>query len=167
MLGRIVNHLRENGISFRLSSQPSPEPLPAVAHPVPPGGLLVDTQVLLVGGRPAIACLPRGAKLDLPGLGHELGVEVIEGSAGDLPPPFTHAAGPIPPLGSAMGVLTVVDTRVTIASTIAFEAFSRSDCVEIPYDDFARLERPRIASFAIGGELPEAAVAQEPKRKVA
>jgi hypothetical protein len=37
-----------------------------------------------------------------------------------------------------------------------FLAFSPGDWVEIPYDDFARLERPRIASFAIGGELPAA-----------
>jgi prolyl-tRNA editing enzyme YbaK/EbsC (Cys-tRNA(Pro) deacylase) len=164
MINRVVSHLRENGIPFRLSSQPSPEPLPAVAHAVPPGGLVVDTLVLLVGGRPAVACVPRGAKLNLPGLAHELGAEVIEGSPADLPAPFTGASQPIPPLGSAMRVLTVVDTRVAAASALVFEAFSRCDCFEIPYDDVSRLERPRIASFAVGGELP---ASQEPQRKVA
>lgn len=164
MINRVVSHLRDNGISFRLSSQPSPEPLPAVAHEVPPGGLVVDTRVLLIGGRPAIACVPRGAKLDLPGLAHELGAAVLEGSAADLPPPFTGASSPIPPLGSAMGVLTILDTRMVAASAIVFEAFSRCDCFEVPYDAFERLEHPRVASFAVGGELPEH---QETQRKVA
>lgn len=167
MLGRVVDHLREHGISFRLSSQPSPEPLPEVAHPVPPGGIAVDTTVLLVGSRPAVACVPRGAKLNLPGLAHELGAAVIEATPDDLPPPFTHAARPIPPLGSVLGVLTIVDTRVTLASAVAFEAFSRSEHIEIPYDELARLERPRIASFAAGGELPRSTEPQEPARKVA
>jgi prolyl-tRNA editing enzyme YbaK/EbsC (Cys-tRNA(Pro) deacylase) len=167
MLGRIVNHLRENGISFRLSSQPSPEPLPEVAHPVPPGGLVVDTTVLLAGGRAAVAVVPRGTKVDLPALVNELKAEVIEATPADLPPPFTGAAGPIPPLGTALGVPTIIDTRVTIASAVVFEAFSRSDCIEIPYDEFARLERPRIASFAAFGELPERTDTQQPARKVA
>ncbi len=167
MLGRIVNHLKKNGISFRLSSQPSPEPLPEIVHPVPPGGLVVDTTVLLAGGRAAVACLPRGCKLDLPALVNELEVEVVEATPADLPPPFNGAAEPIPPLGSALGALTIVDTRVTIASAIVFEAFSRSDCIEIPYDELARLERPRIASFAVGGELPESVETQQPARKVA
>lgn len=167
MLDRIVKHLRENGIPFHLSSQPSPEPLPAVAYPVPRGGLVVDTAVLLAGSRTAVACMPRGTKLDLPALVNELKVEVVEATPDDLPQPWKGVAGPIPPLGSALGVLTIIDTRVTIASAVVFEAFSRCDCIEIPYDDFARLERPRVASFAVGGELPEGAETQEPARKIA
>jgi hypothetical protein len=33
--------------------------------------------------------------------------------------------------------------------------------------DFARLERPRVASFAIGGELPEGREAEDIQKKVA
>jgi prolyl-tRNA editing enzyme YbaK/EbsC (Cys-tRNA(Pro) deacylase) len=155
MLDRVVHHLRANGISFRLSSQPSPEPLPEVAQSIPPGGLFVETRVLLVAGRPAVAVIPRGAQVSLPALTNELSAEVIEGSPADLPPPFTGAAGSIPPLGSAMGVLTMIDTRVSLASAIVFTAFSPHDAFEIPFDEYARLERPRISSFAVGGELPE------------
>jgi prolyl-tRNA editing enzyme YbaK/EbsC (Cys-tRNA(Pro) deacylase) len=161
MLDRVVRYLREHGTPFRLTSQPSPEPLPAVAHSVPPGGLMVETQVLLVGGQPAIACSPRGVKLELPALVHELRLDVVEATPADLPPPFTGAAGPIPPLGGLMGLLTIVDARVATAAAITFAAFSPSDYLDIPYDDLARLERPRVASFAIGGELPE------PARKIA
>lgn len=167
MLDRVVAYLRTHGVPFRLSSHPSPEPLPAVAHCVPPGGLAVETQVLVVGGQPAIACLPRGERLSLPELRHELRAEVIEGSPADLKPPYSQAGGQIPPLGGAMGALTLIDERLTSASAIVFTAFSPNDCIELSYDEFARLERPRVASFTTGGELPEHAEPQEPNKKVA
>jgi hypothetical protein len=44
--------------------------------------------------------------------------------------------------------------------------FSNADIMEVPYEELSRLERPRIASFAVGGELPERA-AGEAGRKVA
>lgn len=167
MLDQIVHYLRTHAIPFRLSSQPSPEPAPAVAHPVPAGGLLVDTQVLVVAGRAAVAAMPRGAKLSLPRLRQALGADVIEGVPADLPPPYSRATGPVPPLGGAMGVLTIVDERVSTSSAVLFLAFSPFDCVELPYDDFARLERPRVASIATGGELPAAQEAEGAERKVA
>jgi len=167
MLDQIVHYLRARDISFRLSSQPSPEPLPEVAYPVPPGGLVVETQVLLVGGRVAIACMAQGAKLSLPGLRHEFGMDVIEGAPADLPPPYSRAAGRLPPLGGAMSALTIVDEQVSLASAIVFTAFAPSDHIELSYDEFARLEQPRIASFAVGGELPEGHEEEETQKKVA
>lgn len=167
MLERVVQYLRAHDVPFRLSSYPSPEPLPAVAYRPPEGGLMVETHVLLVGGAPAIACTPREAKLDLPSLSAELGVMVIEGGPEDLLPPFKGVGGPIPPLGRGMGVLTILDEAVTVASTVAFAAFASTDIVEIPFADFSRLEQPRIASFAIVGELPEWAAGEAPERKVA
>jgi prolyl-tRNA editing enzyme YbaK/EbsC (Cys-tRNA(Pro) deacylase) len=167
MLERVVHYLRSNGVPFRLFSYPSPEPLPGVVHPVPPGGILVETSVLLVGGQPAIACTPRGTRVNLPGLEAELGVPVIEGSAADLPPPYAGVSGPIPPIGRAIGALTLVDEAVSLASPIVFDAFSSTDIVEVPYDEFSRLERPRVSSFAIGGELPESSEEREPVKRVA
>lgn len=167
MLDQVVHYLKAHGASFRLSSLASPEPLPMVAYRVPPGGLVVETQVLLVGGRAAIAVMPRGAKPSLPGLQHELGASVVDGAPADLPPPYSRAAGWIPPLGGAMGVLTIVDEAVAVAAALVFTAFAPGDVIEVPYDDFARVERPRIASFAIGGELPASGEAQEVIKKVA
>jgi hypothetical protein len=167
MLDLVVHYLRTHGVPFRLYSQPSPEPLPEVAHPVPPGGLLVETQVLVVGGQAAVAVMPRGAKLSLPRARQELGADVIDGTPADLPPPFCGASEHVPAVGGAMGVLTIVDERVAISSAVVFQAFSPCDCFELPYDDFARLERPRVASFAIGGELPAGQAAQDIQKKVA
>jgi prolyl-tRNA editing enzyme YbaK/EbsC (Cys-tRNA(Pro) deacylase) len=167
MLDRIVRYLRSHAVPFRLASHPSPEPLPTIAVRPPPGGMLVQTHVLIAGGRTVIAVIPRGDTLDLPGLGIELGTAVAPGEPGDLPAPYTGATGAIPPLGGAFGCLTMVDERVTTTSSIVFEAFSPDDIVEIPYDDFSRLEQPRIARFAIAGELPERGVSEEPERRSA
>lgn len=165
MIERVVQYLRSHGVPFRLSSHPSPEAAPAVAHHLPPGGLFVETHVLLVGDRVAIACTVRGARVSTPGLEHELGAPIALGTADDLPEPFQGASGPVPPLGGAIGALTILDERVSQASVLAFEAFSSCDVFDIPYDDFARVERPRIASVAIGGELP--AAEPEPGKRVA
>src|SRR5262245_27678818 len=155
MLDRVVKYLRSHNVPFRLSSLPSPEPLPLVAVRLPPGGLTLETHVVSVGGRPAIACVGRGAKLSLSRLSQDLGMEVLEGGTEDLPPPYAGAAGPVPALGGALGTITIIDESVAAASCVVFAAFSPADVIEIPYDDFARLEKPKIASFAIGGELPE------------
>jgi len=120
---------------------------------------MLETHLVLIGGQPAIACTARGAQLNLPRFTHEMGAAVLEGNLEDLPPAYACAHGPLPPLGGALGVLTVIDEAVAAASSVVFAAFSSTDIVEIPYDDFSRLERPRIASFAIGGELPEREIA--------
>jgi hypothetical protein len=167
MLERVVHYLRSHNVPFRLFSYPSPEPLPDVVHPVPPGGLMVETRVLLVGGQPAIACMPRGSQVNLPRLEVELGTLVIEGSAADLPPPYTGTSGPIPPIGRAIGALTLVDEAVSLASPIVFAVFASTDVVEVPYDEFSRVEQPRVSSFAIAGELPEGSEESEPIKQVA
>jgi hypothetical protein len=128
---------------------------------------VVETQVIVAGGHAAIAAMPRGAKLSLPQLRQALGADVIEGTPADLPPPYSRATGLFPPLGGAMGALTVVDERVAVTSALVFLVFSPGDCIELPYDDFARLERPRVASFAIGGELPAGREATDIQKKVA
>lgn len=156
MLAHIVQYLRSNNVSFRLSSHPAPEPLPTVAYHLPPGGVMVETCVVLIAGKPAIACVARRAQLSLPRLKNELGAAVFEGSAQDLPAPFTGIDGPIPPLGGALGgIATLLDESLGVAAAIAFPVFSGFDVIELPYDDFLHVERPRIASFSFGGELPE------------
>jgi prolyl-tRNA editing enzyme YbaK/EbsC (Cys-tRNA(Pro) deacylase) len=156
MLGRVVDYLRSNGVAFQLMSQPSPEPEPAVARKLgPPGTITIDTRILLVDGRLAIGCVLQGEELDHPGLRSDLGAKIVQdGTSTDLPWPFEQAGLPIPPLGRLFGAAVFVDARVAAAPWISFAAFSATDMVELIFDDFARLEQPRVMALAIAGELP-------------
>jgi len=155
MLDTIVRYLQRQGAAFRLFSYASPEPLPAVAHAIPVRGQLVDTKVVLAGGAPVLACVPVGTSIQVPLLARVLGTSVLEVTPADDAYPFPELPAPIPPLGGVLGVPTVVDERVAPA-VLVFRAFSLNDYVEIIYDDFERVERPRVESFAIAGELAQA-----------
>jgi prolyl-tRNA editing enzyme YbaK/EbsC (Cys-tRNA(Pro) deacylase) len=154
MIDAVVHYLHEAGIPFRLTSYPAPEPLPTVAHRLPPSAQLVETSVVLVDGRPALACTVCGELVSLPALATETGGVVSDSGTDDLSGDYHGATGPVPPLGGLMGVPLFVDTRVAELPNIAFRAFGPNDYLEISYDDLALVEHPRVASFGEAGELP-------------
>jgi hypothetical protein len=158
MLARVVEYLRTNDVPFRLESFPSPEPEPAVAHPLRSGSaVLVDSRVLLVDGRPAIACMPKGDELNLAGIRNILNAELVEeGGLDDLPWFLDQVGSPMPPLGRLFGVPLFVDERVASAAMLCFAAFSTADFIEMTYDDLARIEQPRVGPVGVAGELPPA-----------
>jgi hypothetical protein len=156
MLDTIVRYLHASLIPFRLASYPSMEHLPRAAHPIPKHGILVDSHLLLVEDKLVIAAYPASERLDLAALANELQSPVVEPTPEDLPEALQHYEGPPPPLGQLFGVSVVLDEMVSRYATLVFQPFGESDFFEIPYDDYARQEQPRIASFVRAGELPAA-----------
>jgi prolyl-tRNA editing enzyme YbaK/EbsC (Cys-tRNA(Pro) deacylase) len=156
MIDRAVRYLCDAGVPFRLAVYPMPEPAPAVAHSLRPGTLLVDTQVVLVDGSPAVACVPYGIPVSVVALSRALDAVVLEASPDELRDEFRGAPEPLPPLGGLFGTPLLLDDEIPAAPRIAFRAFSPGAFVEMTYDDFALVERPRVAAFAQGGELPGA-----------
>lgn len=154
MIEAVVRYLHDAGIPFRLISYPAPEPLPAVAYRPVPTAQLVETHVLMVDGRPALACTICGELVSLPALATEIGGVVADSNPDDLSGDYRGATGPIPPLGRLMGVPLFVDARVAELPNLAFRAFGPNDYLEISYDDLALVERPRVAAFGEAGELP-------------
>jgi hypothetical protein len=145
--------LRKAGVPFRLTSYPSPEPQPAVAHPLQPGTQLVDVHVVLVDGLPALACTPHGLPLDLAAFAAQTGTTAFEASAAQLPESCRDSSEPLPALGGVFGVPLFVDEQILGADRVAFRAFGTNDYVEMAYDDFALIECPRVVAFA-HEELP-------------
>jgi prolyl-tRNA editing enzyme YbaK/EbsC (Cys-tRNA(Pro) deacylase) len=154
MIDAVVHYLHEAGIPFRLTSYPAPEPEPPVAHRLTPGAQLVEARVVLVDGRPALACTVCGATVSIPALATETGALVMESSSEELSGDYHGASGPMPPLGRLFGVPLFVDVHVADAPIVAFRAFAPNDYLELAYEDFALLERPRVAAFGEAGELP-------------
>lgn len=155
MLDAVVRYLHDARVAFRVASFPMSEPLPEVAFPLQPGACLIDTRLMLVSGAPAIVCMPHGEKLSLPALARATGAEVLDASPSDLRDEYRGAPEPFPPLGGLLGVPLFVDERVSASPLIAFRAFSPSDIVQLAYEDFARIEAPRVELLAEAGVLPE------------
>jgi hypothetical protein len=153
MIDDVVRYLRQGRVPFRAFSYAAPEPQPVVAHRLPPGAQLVDAHVVLVDGKPAIACIQSGETLNLAAIALATGAIAIESSTTELGDEYRDVAAPLPPLGGVFGVPLFVDQRVAQAALLTFRAFDENDYVEVLYEDFARLERPRVAAFASAGEL--------------
>jgi len=149
MIESAVRYLRDAGIPFRLFSYPSPEELPTVAHPLPRGALLVEAHVLLVDGRASLACVPASDAIEIAGLANTLHASVLD-AADELLPGYR---APLPPLGGLFGVPLLVDRTIPSHAVLVFRAFGPHDYIEVAYDDFARLEHPRIELIATRGEL--------------
>jgi hypothetical protein len=155
MLARVVEYLHSHNVPFRLLSFPSVEPEPPVVFPIRPAGLAVQTRVLLVDGRPIIAAVPSGDRLNLPGIRAELNARIVEeGSMEDLPWPFGGAGSPLPPFARLFGMPLFIDEAIGNAAVLCLMAFAPTDFIEITYDDYLRLEQPRVGKIAEAGELP-------------
>jgi len=154
MLDTIVRYLHGARVPFKLTSYPSEEPSPHAAHPMPPHSVLVDTEIIRVGDRVALACFPAGESADYAAIGTALGGVAVAGDASDLPGELATMPPPIPPLGQLTGLTLVVEERLAESVTLVFQASGGDDFFEVPYEDWARLEAPRIAAFASKGELP-------------
>lgn len=159
MIDTIVRYLHRARVPFRLASYPSEEAEPKAAHPLPPGGMYVDTALFLVDGTPVLACFPAGETPDLAAIGAELGGIALDAGRGELPGELGHAEPPLPPFGQLFGLPLLLDERVTACAVLVFRAFRDSDYFEVPYEAFGVLEQPRVASFTRAGELPRAEAA--------
>jgi Ala-tRNA(Pro) deacylase len=153
MLGTIVDYLHGSRVPFRLASYPTEEPSPRAAHPLPPHSMLVDSEIILIGGRVALACFPAGESIDYTALTAALGAATLPGDFSDLPGELASVSSPIPPFGQLFGIPIILDESVTTASTLVISALGGSDFFDIAYDEWARVEAPRVASFASAGEL--------------
>src|SRR5215468_10869339 len=151
MLGILVDYLHSARVPFRLASYPSEEDKPIAGQPLPPGGMLVDTRLLRVAGRAVLAVFPMDEDVDLAAISTALGDVVTNAEMDELPDEFRRAMGPIPPFGQLLGIPIAIDARVRSAGVLVFRAFGESVYFEIPYEDWARLEQPRVAPFASKG----------------
>ncbi len=153
LLNDVIDYLRKAGAQFRLTSYPLPEAKPTIAHVLRSGGKIVETRVVLIEGRPALACAPEGVVMSNASLSAAIGAAVMDAGPGDLTGRYRDAPEPLPPLGHLLHVPLLVDESLTKSATITFRAFGGGSLVEVPYEDFARIEQPKVLSVAIAGEL--------------
>ena len=115
-----------------------------------PGNMMAKVvMVKTEDGAPLMLVLPASHTVDFARLQAVLGVRAEleqEHEFRDLFPDCKLGAEP--PFGHLFNLVTLVDTALTQDNEIVFNAGSHWQTLRMRYEDFARLVRPRTATFA-------------------
>lgn len=114
-----------------------------------PGRDLAKTVIIKVGDQFAMAVLPANRKVVLQDLVELTGdKEVRFATEEEFASRFPDCeVGAMPPFGNLYGMDVYVSPALAASEHIAFNAGSHTEVIRMAYEDFARLVRPRVASF--------------------
>jgi Ala-tRNA(Pro) deacylase len=116
------------------------------------GKELAKTVVLWAGEEMILAVLPGPNHVRLEKLGTELGKSVRLATEQEFSSLFPDCElGAMPPFGSLYNLPVYVDESLAADEAIVFNAGTHRDAIRIRYDDFVRLAKPRVCSFAQKG----------------
>jgi Ala-tRNA(Pro) deacylase len=121
----------------------------AQAQHIPGKAMAKVVMVKKENGTPVMLVLPASHKVNFAWLREVLHSHVEleqEREFRDLFPGCETGAEP--PFGNLFGLDTLVDAALTENEEIVFNAGSHWQTVRMRYDDYARLVRPRVATFA-------------------
>lgn len=123
--------------------------LAAVTHVS--GKEVAKTVVVKLDGALALAVLPASHRVDLRLLREATHASVAMASEEEFKDAFPGCeTGAMPPFGSLYGLPVLVDESVTHDREIVFNAGSHTEVVRLAYEDFARLEGPKVLKFSAG-----------------
>jgi Ala-tRNA(Pro) deacylase len=115
-----------------------------------PGHIFVKSVVALVDNRPHLLALPAPHVVDFETLRRDLGAEsarlATEAEFGPLFPDCE--VGAMPPFPGPKGVPVLMDRDLIDNPQIVFEAGSHTESIRMRTDDYVKLARPRLLSFA-------------------
>ena len=116
------------------------------------GKEVAKTVVVKLDGQLAMAVVPASHRIDLRRLQAETGTTTVSlASEAEFKDAFPGCeTGAMPPFGSLYGVAVLVDQAVTRDREIVFNAGSHTELLRLAYEDFARIEKPRILKFSAG-----------------
>lgn len=96
-----------------------------------------------------MAVLPAPNHVKLNRLGAELGKSLRLASEQEFKSRFPDCEpGAMPPVGSLYNLPVYVDESLAADQAIVFNAGTHHDAIRMRYDDFVRLAKPKICSFA-------------------
>jgi len=113
------------------------------------GRELAKTVVLWAGDEMILAVLPAPNHVSLDKLAAEAGKSVRLATEQEFSNRFPDCElGAMPPFGSLYSLPVYVDESLAADEAIVFNAGTHRDAIRMRYDDFVRLARPRVCSFA-------------------
>ena len=115
------------------------------------GRMFAKTVVVSVDGEYVMLVLPASCRVDLGRVSALLDGEARMATESELAELFADCElGAEPPFGSRYGLRTLVDEHLAGQLAIAFRAGSHREVVILRWDDYARLEWPRVCAIALG-----------------
>jgi Ala-tRNA(Pro) deacylase len=115
-----------------------------------PGHMFAKTVAVRADGDPLLLVLPASHRVDMNRLADELATRAEMISEAEMAELFEDCeVGAEPPFGSQYGLKTIVDSHLAKQERIAVRACNHHEIVLLSYEDYARLEEPEIASFAV------------------
>ncbi|MFB3924600.1 MAG: aminoacyl-tRNA deacylase [Syntrophales bacterium] len=114
------------------------------------GKNLAKTVMVIVDGRMAMAVLPASSKVDFDYLKKELGAKKAElATEEEFKGMFPDCeVGAMPPFGNLYGMEVFADQALEGDEEIAFSAGTHTELIKLPFADFKRLVKPRIARLS-------------------
>jgi Ala-tRNA(Pro) deacylase len=141
-----ANHVRY--VSIQHSPAFTAQEIAASAHI--PGRELAKTVIVKLDNRLAMAVLPATKKLDTELLerasGARRGRLATEKEFQDMFPDCEP--GGMPPFGNLYGMEVYADEQLARDEMIAFNAGSHAELIQLAYEDFVRLVKPKVAPLA-------------------
>ena len=101
--------------------------------------------------RDLVAIVPADARIDFEKVSHMIGgAEIRLATEQDVAVRCRDCEpGVLPPFGSQYGMLTLVDESLAGQDDIVIESNSRTEALQLRWEDFRRLENPLVGGFAI------------------
>ena len=122
----------------------------ALAHI--PGKELAKTIIVRLDGRLVMAVLPASVHVDLRLLKEGTGAKSAElASEDEFKDQFPECeTGAMPPFGNLYGIDVFADESLAKDKQIAFNAGSHRELIRLAWEDFEKLAKPKLMSFATG-----------------
>lgn len=111
-----------------------------------PGKEMAKVVIIKLDGKMAMMVLPANVKVDLAALEGKTGAHKAElASESEFKGKFPNCElGAMPPFGNLFAMDVFVDASMGKHKHIAFNAGSHSEVLQLGYEDFARLVKPKV-----------------------
>src|SRR5690606_31712731 len=121
-----------------------------------PGRELAKTVMIKVDGEMAMAVLPANYRINFDLLASSIGAVRVElANEVEFRQLFPDCeVGAMPPFGNLYGMEVYVTESVAEDEQIAFNAGSHTELIQIPYQDFERLVKPKVLKFSTRNLVP-------------
>lgn len=150
---RLKSFLEDNQIAYSVMTHTTAYTAQGAAAAMKISGKeLAKTVVLRTGGEMILAVLPAPNHVRLDKLAAEVGKPVRLATEQEFSDLFPDCElGAMPPFGALYDLPVYVDESLAADEAIVFNAGTHREAIRMRYDDFVRMAKPKVCSFAQKG----------------